>query len=260
MSRGVVLVTGASSGIGAEFARQLGAEGLDLVLVARRADRLEALRGEIAGKFGVRCHLIVCDLSRAESPRQVFDETEALGLEVDWLINNAGFGTDGPFSSLRLEREIEQIQLNVTTPVLLAHLYLSGMVARKRGKIINLGSVGAFVPTPYMATYSGTKAFILSFSEALACELSGTGVAVLVLCPGATKTEFHEVAGASGTLPEFSFMSAEAVVRQAIAAARSGKHTFVPGWMNKAVVASTRFTPRRVLAQMAGAMFHPKAG
>jgi uncharacterized protein len=259
MPRGVALVTGASSGIGAEFARQLGAEGQDLVLIARRAERLEALRGEITRESGVRCHLIVRDLSRAESPREVFDETQALGLEIDWLINNAGFGTDGSFSSLPLEREIEQIQLNVATPVLLTHLYLPGMVARKRGKIINLGSVGSFVPTPYMATYSGTKAFILSFSEALASELSGTGVAVLVLCPGATKTEFQEVAGVSGKLPAFSFMSAAAVVRQAIAAAKSGKRTFVPGWMNKAVVASTRFTPRRVVALMAGSMFHPKA-
>lgn len=258
MPKGVALVTGASSGIGAEFARQLGAEGLDLVLVARRVDRLEALRGEIAKKSGVRCHVIARDLSRAEAPREVFDETESLGLEVDWLINNAGFGTDGSFSSLPLDREIEQIQLNVAAPVLLTHLYLPGMVARKRGKVINLGSVGSFVPTPYMATYSGTKAFILSFSEALAAELLATGVAVLVLCPGATKTEFQEVAGVSGNVPEFTFMNADAVVRQAIAAAKRGKRTLVPGWMNKALVASTRFTPRRVLVQVAGSMFHPK--
>lgn len=257
MPRTAALVTGASSGIGAEFARQLGAENLDLVLIARRADRLEALAAEIGQKAGVSCHLIARDLSRPEAPRQVFEQTELLGLQIDWLINNAGFGTDGYFATLPLEREMEQIQLNVTTLMSLTHLYLSGMLARKQGKIVNVGSVGAFVPTPYMATYSGTKAFVLSFSEALASELAGTGVSLLVLCPGATKTEFQDVAGVSGKLPAFSFMSAESVAQQAIAAAKRGERLFVPGWMNKAAVVSTRFTPRRILARMAGAMFHP---
>lgn len=258
MSNGAALVTGASSGIGAEFARQLGAAGLDLVLVARRAERLEALRASIAQTSGVRCHVIVRDLSRMEAAQALFDETSSLGLEIEWLINNAGFGTDGFFPLLPLERELGQIQLNVTTLTSLTHWYLPGMIARKRGRVINVASVGAFVPTPYMATYSGTKAFVLSFSFALASELSGTGVSVLVLCPGATRTEFHEVAGVTGKLPEFSFMSAKEVVRQGIAASRRGSHSLVPGWINKATVASTRFTPRSLLSYMAGAMFHPR--
>lgn len=260
MSRQVALVTGASSGMGAEFARQLAADGLDLVLVARRADRLEALRREIESRSGVQCHVIAKDLSRPEAPREVFDETTALGLSIDWLVNNAGFGTDGHFAKLALDRELEQIQVNVTTLAVLTHLYLTGMMARKRGTIINMGSVGSFVSTPFMATYSGTKAFVLSFSEALASEVAGAGVNVLTLCPGATRTEFHEVARVTGHLPDFTFMNAEAVVRQAIAAAKDGRRLLVPGWMNKAAVASLRLMPRRAVAWMSGTLFHPKSG
>jgi uncharacterized protein len=258
MAREVALVTGASSGLGAEFARQLGAQGFELVLVARRADRLEKLSSEITAQSGVRCHVIGRDLSRPEAARELFAETTALGLQVDWLVNNAGFGTDGFFPKLPLDREIEQIQVNVTTLVALTHLYLAGMLDRKRGKIINVASVGAFVPTPYMATYSATKAFVLSFSEALASEVSPAGVVVLALCPGATKTEFHDVAGAAGKLPEFAFTGPGVVVQGALAAARRGKHTLVPGFLNKMTVASTRFTPRRVLLMMAGSMFQPQ--
>jgi len=259
MANGVALITGASSGIGAEFARQLAAEKMDLVLVARRADRLAELGGAIEKSAGVRCHVIAKDLSRGEAPAEVFQETERLGLAVDWLVNNAGFGTNGEFASLPLAREIEEIQLNVIALVALSRLYLPGMLGRGRGQIVNLGSVGSFVPTPYMATYSATKAFILSFSEALATELSRKGVRVLALCPGATKTEFQEVAGVSESVPEFTYMTSAAVVRQAITAAKAGKRTLVPGWMNKVMIGSTRFTPRSVLAQMAGSMFTPKS-
>ena len=259
MSQGTALVTGASSGIGAEFARQLAAEGMDQVLVARRADRLATLGDELGKKFSVRCHTIASDLSQPEAAQRIFAETESKGLKVDWLVNNAGFGTNGEFATLPLEREMEEIHLNIGALVALARLYLPGMVERKRGQIVNLGSVGSFVPTPYMATYSATKAFILSFSEAIATEVARKGVGVLALCPGATKTEFQEVAGVSESVPEFTFMSAEAVVRQAIAAAKSGKHTLVPGWMNKVMIGSTRLTPRRVMARVAGSMFAPKS-
>jgi hypothetical protein len=259
MAQGTALVTGASSGIGAEFARQLAASGMDVVLVARRADRLEQQRAELEQQHKVRCTTIVKDLSQSGAAEQVFAETEGKGLKVDWLVNNAGFGTNGFFAELPLEREIEEIDLNIGALVALARLYLPGMLARGRGQIINLGSVGSFVPTPYMATYSATKAFILSFSEAIANEVSGKGVGVLALCPGATKTEFQAVAGVSENVPEFSYMTSEAVVRQAIAAAKSGKRTLVPGWMNKIMIGSTRLTPRTVLVNMAGSMFAPKA-
>src|SRR5207237_1364435 len=179
-----------------------------------------------------------------------FAETEGKGITVDWLVNNAGFGTNGRFAELPLEREIEEINLNIGALVALARVYLPGMVARGRGQIVNLGSVGSFVPTPYMATYSATKAFILSFSEAIAAEVSGKGVGVLALCPGATKTEFQQVAGVSENVPEFTYMTAEAVVRQAIAAAKSGKRTLVPGWMNKIMIGSTRLAPRTMMANV----------
>lgn len=258
MADGTALITGASSGIGAEFARQLAREGLNLVVVARRADRLEKLRGEIESRASVRCRVIAADLSRPEAPREVWQEVQIQGIEIDWLVNNAGFGTRGFFANLPLERELEEIHLNIAALVALTRLCLPGMVERRRGHIINLGSIGSFVSTPYMATYSATKAFVLSFSEALAAELTGKGIDVLALCPGATKTEFHEVAGVSKNVPQFTYMSAEAVVRQAVAAAKSGKHTFVPGWMNKILIGSTRLTPRRVLARLAGSIFAPK--
>jgi len=258
MAQRSALVTGASSGIGAEFARQLAAEGMDVVLVARRADRLEQQRAEIEKQHKVRATAIAKDLSQSDAPAAVFAETESKGIAVDWLVNNAGFGTNGRFAELPLEREMEEINLNIGALVSLARLYLPGMVERGRGQIVNLGSVGSFVPTPYMATYSATKAFILSFSEAIASEVAGKGVGVLALCPGATKTEFQEVAGVSENVPEFTYMSAQAVVRQAIAAAKSGKRTLVPGWMNKIMIGSTRITPRKMMANVAGSMFAPK--
>ena len=144
------------------------------------------------------------------------------------------------------------------TLVALTRLCLPGMLERRAGHIVNLGSVGSWVPTPYMATYSATKAFVLSFSEALAIELAGTGIQVLALCPGATKTEFQQVAGLSEKVPKFTYMTAQAVVRQAIAAAKSGKRTFVPGGINKMLVGFTRLAPRRIVARMAGSMFKPK--
>ncbi len=258
MANETALVTGASAGLGAEFARQLGAEKMDLVLVARRVDRLEQLKSEIEKAHGVRCRIIATDASRLEAPAEIFRETESAGLAIDWLVNNAGFGTNGRFSELPLEREIEEIRLNVATLVALSRLYLPGMVARKRGRIINLGSVGSFIPTPYMATYTATKAFVLSFSEALATEVEGTGVSVLALCPGATKTEFQEVAGVTENVPEFSYMTAEEVVRQAIASAKAGRRILVPGLMNKVVPVTTRLVPRSVITKLAGSMFAPK--
>ena len=258
MAQGTALVTGASSGIGADFAHQLAAEGLDVVLVARRADRLEQQRAEIESRYKVRCTTLAKDLSQPGAAAAVFAETEAKGMTIDWLINNAGFGTNGRFTELPLEREIEEINLNITALVALARLYLPGMVARGRGYVVNLGSVGSFVPTPYMAVYSATKAFILSFSEAISAEVSGKGVKVLALCPGATKTEFQQVAGVSENVPEFTYMTSEAVVRQAIAAVKSGKRTLVPGWMNKIMIGSMRVTPRSLASSMAGTMFAPK--
>ncbi len=258
MAASIALITGASSGIGAEFARQLAPECSDLVLVARRRERLDALAGDLEKEFQVRPHVIAKDLSREGASAEVFAETGKRGLEIDWLINNAGFGTCGPFAELPLDRELEEIGLNISNLVALCHLYLPGMTSRGRGHIVNLGSVGSFVPVPYMATYGATKAFVLSFSEALATAVAKKGVRVLALCPGATRTEFQEVAGVSDHVPEMSYMSADDVVRLAIAAARQGKRALVPGIMNKASAGAARFLPRSVAAGISGAMFQPK--
>jgi short-subunit dehydrogenase len=259
MSDTLALVTGASSGIGAEFARQLAGEKIDLVLVARRADRLEELAAELETSAGIQCHVILRDLSQSGAAEELFAATERQGWVIEWLVNNAGFGTNGFFENLPLERELEEIRLNVESVVALSRLYLPGMLSRRRGRIVNLGSIGSFLPVPYMATYGATKAFVLSFSEALANELAGTGVGVLAVCPGATRTEFQQVAGVDENVPDFSYMSAEAVVRGAIMAAKAGRRLYVPGWMNKVSFASMKITPRRVTARVAATLFHPKS-
>jgi hypothetical protein len=262
MAAEVALVTGASSGIGEAFARQLAAKGKALVLVARRGDRLEALAGEIRNASGVDVRVIAKDLSLPNSRRDLFEETERLGLAVAWLVNNAGFGTCGTFAGLPLDREIEEIRLNVEALAELSHRYLPGMIARRHGVIVNLGSTGSFVPVPYMATYAATKAFVLSFSEALAAEVSSSGVQVLALCPGATRTEFQAVAGvrhATDRLPGLAFMTADEVVAQAIKAAEAGRRTLVPGILNALTVESVRLMPRRIVTAVTGGIFQPRS-
>lgn len=250
------LITGASSGLGEQFALLLAKEKFDLVLVARREDRLKAV-AESAGKLGAgKVKIIVADLSGYESAAGLHQEITRDRVEVDYLVNNAGFGTRGRFESLPIEREIQEIELNVTALVALTRLFLPAMVARRSGTIINVSSVGGFTPVPFMATYGATKAFVLSFSEALAEELRATGVTVMALCPGATRTEFQKVANVEeAKMPSFAFMSAETVVAQAIAAAKRGKSVYVNGPMNLLMVESTRVAPRRLIAKIAGSMF-----
>jgi short-subunit dehydrogenase len=250
------LITGASSGLGEQFALLLAKEKYDLVLVARREDRLKAV-AESAGKLGAgKVKIIVADLSGYESAASLHKEITRDHIEIDYLVNNAGFGTRGRFESLPIEREIQEIELNVTALVALTRLFLPAMVARRSGTIINVSSVGGFTPVPFMATYGATKAFVLSFSEALAEELRGTGVTVMALCPGATRTEFQKVANVEeAKMPSFAFMSAETVVAQAIAAAKRGKSVLVNGPINLLMVESTRIAPRKLVTKIAGSMF-----
>jgi uncharacterized protein len=250
------LITGASSGLGREFALQLAREKFGLVLVARREDKLSAV-AESARKLGApAATVIAANLAQTGSAAQVHRKVTEAGIEIDWLINNAGFGTNGRFDRLPLERELEQINLNVTALVALTRMFLPAMIERRRGNIINVASTGAFQAVPWMATYGATKAFVLSFSEALACELRGTGVSVLALCPGPTRTEFQAVANVDETkIPSLSFMDSATVVAQAIAAARRGKSLRINGLMNFVLAEATRIAPRSLTARIAGAMF-----
>jgi len=253
VAQSVVVVTGASSGIGEALARRLARDRHDLVLTARRIDRLEQLARELAAAHGIQATAIAADLARPDGPPTLVAELERRGLEVDWLVNNAGFGTAGRFDRLPLDRELEEIRLNVKAPVALTGRLLPGMVARGRGVVMNVASVAGFGPMPYTATYAATKAFLLSFSEALAVELSGTGVRVVCVCPGSTRTEFQEKAKIDASVvPSFAWMSAEQVADQAVrASGRSG--VLVNGTMNSLTTVFMRLAPRRLVARVAAA-------
>jgi hypothetical protein len=257
MAEYVALVTGASSGIGAALARRLARDGRNLVLVARRADRLETLAHELE-KAGVRAHVIAKDLLRPGAARELFDELGRRGLVVDWLVNNAGFGMNGPFHRLPVERELDVIGLNVQVPVELTGLYLPGMVERKRGVVMNVASLGGFAPGPDMATYCATKSFVISFSEAIAEELRGTGVEVLCVCPGFTRTEFQDKADVDVSgLPGFVWMSAEEVADQAVRGVGHGP-VLVNGVMNSVMARVTRIVPHGMLNRLVANMMKPK--
>ena len=249
------LVTGASSGIGLEFAKLLAREGHDLVLVARRREALEELARELAVKHGVAVRVIAKDLAVPDSAAEISGELQAERI-VDILVNNAGLGLHGRFWETDLDRQIETIRVNVEALTALTGRFLPGMVARGRGRIVNLASTAAFQPGPYMAVYYATKAYVLSFSEALAQELSDTEVSVTALCPGPTVTEFQAAAGLEDT---FLFkgpmrMDAAKVARLGWAAAKRGKRVVIPGLANKLLKETVRFSPRRLVLAVAGRM------
>jgi short-subunit dehydrogenase len=242
------LVTGASAGIGRELARLAAIDGHDLVLVARRRERLEELASELGVAHGVAVTVIAADLSDRDAPADIAGRLRAAGTPVDVLINNAGFGSCGPFSEADLEREMAMIDLNVRAVMQLTHLFLPEMLARKRGRILNLASIAGFVPGPYMATYYASKAFVLSFTEALAAELRGTGVTVTASCPGPTSTEFGAVARSDDTnLFRRGAADATLVARHAYRAMMAGKVVAIPGFMNKLTAQCTRLAPRALL-------------
>ena len=249
MGKPVVVVTGASSGIGEALARRIARDRRDVVLVARRADRLEALAKELAGAHGVEATAIPCDLMQTNGPSSLADEIGRRGLEVDWLVNNAGFGTAGPFHALPVERELDEIHLNVTALVALTGLFLPGMVQRGRGAVVNVASIAGLAPMGGTATYAATKSFVIAFSEAIAVELQGTGVHVLCICPGFTRTEFQDkMHFDAGFVPSFAWMTSEAVADETVAAV--GKRTvLVNGLMNRVTAMALRFVPRSLIAK-----------
>jgi uncharacterized protein len=249
MSRPVTLITGASAGLGVEFARACAKQGEELVLTARRRDRLEALAQELGG----RVHVIAADLSRREAPAALLTEVEALGLTVDTLINNAGFGGGGRVAAQTPERQLEMIDLNVRALTELARRVLPPMLERGRGAILNVASTAAFQPGPGSAVYFATKAFVLSLSDALHEELKGTGIKVSALCPGPTATEFGVAAGYTGAqLRRFS-ADARGVVEAGLAGLDRNLAVVVPGLANKATAQAHRFLPRAVIRKIVAA-------
>jgi short-subunit dehydrogenase len=246
--RQTALVTGASTGIGCEFARIFAADRYDVVLTARDGDRLNQLKNELEGLHGIEARVIVKDLSDPAAPTEIFEELEN-EVQVDALVNNAGFGGFGFFNDTDTEHQLRMIQVNVTALTHLTKLFLEGMVARGDGKILNVASTAAFQPGPLHAVYYATKAYVLSFSEAIHNELSGTGVTVTAFCPGPTETEFFERAGGKRSKLFRRSMSMNAAVAAAIGyrGMREGKTIVIPSFRNKFLAFSTRLMPRRVV-------------
>jgi short-subunit dehydrogenase len=244
-SKKTALVTGASSGIGLELARLFAADGHDVVLVARRKPELEALAARLVSERAVAAHVIPEDLADASAPERLVAELGRRGLEIEFLVNNAGFGARSPFVELELRRQLDMVQVNVATLVHLTRLLLPAMIARKSGRILNLGSTAGFQPGPGMAVYYATKAFVNSFTEALAFELRGTGVTATLSCPGATATEFGQVANSGKSrLFKMGAMGAEPVAAAAYRAMMSGRGTLIHGAKNKVAIHGQRFIPR----------------
>lgn len=247
------LITGASGGIGEAFARKLAAQGENLVLVARSAEKLVEIGNELGRAHNTVAQHIAIDLSERDAPQTLFDETARRGLEIELLINNAGVGLFGEFASRGLERELRMIDLNVSALVALTYLYLKPMRERGRGAIVNVASTAAFQPVPYMTTYAATKAFVLSFSEALREEIREQGVKVMALCPGPTETNFFVAAGSDqGSPPMRIVQSPEEVVETALRALKSGKSHVVSGWSNYIMTSLGKFAPRSLVVRAAG--------
>jgi short-subunit dehydrogenase len=246
------LVTGASSGLGLELARLFAADGHDLVLVARRKQRLDEIARELGDKHGVTSLVVAVDLTEPTAPQTIFEATDRAGTAVEFLVNNAGFGTNGRLSELPLSRELDQVQVNVTALLHLTRLFLPAMIRRGSGRILNIGSTAGFQPGPFMATYYATKAFVNSFTEALSVELEGTGVTATLSCPGATATEFAETAGNDGSrLFKLGAASAASVARHAYDAMHAGQTVAVHGFKNKLGIQMLRVSPRATVRSIA---------
>jgi short-subunit dehydrogenase len=246
------LITGASAGLGTEFAWLFAEAGHDVVLVARRREKLDALAEKIQAKHKVTATVLVADLTDPAAPKNIFAALEEKKIAIEFLVNNAGFATSGHFASIDLKRELEMIQVNVTALVDLTSRFLPAMIARKSGRILNIGSSAGFQPGPGMAGYYATKAYVNSFTEALAFELRGTGVTATVSCPGATATEFADVANVgSSDLFATGAMGAREVAEHGFHAMMNADAIAVVGFKNKLAVQSLRFVPRALIVWIA---------
>src|SRR3954463_10199027 len=243
----ISLVTGASSGIGAEIAKELASRGHALALVARREERLRTLATELSSDHGVATEVIAADLGEPAGRERVADQLRSHGRAVEVLVNNAGFGHQADFATSPRERMVEMVRLNVEAVVDLTSRFMGPMVDRGRGSVINIASTAAFQPLPGSAVYAATKSFVLSFSEAIRTELRGTGVTVTAVCPGPVKTEFTEVAGFGGVedrTPSAVWMSAEDIAKHAVDVAAADRRVVVPGMLNRASALAGQHSPR----------------
>ena len=247
------LITGASSGIGEAFARKLAARGRNVLLVARSEDKLITLCSELGRSSSIRAQYVALDLSLPESPAQLFEEVEKRGLVIQMLINNAGFGSFGEFTKQDLARELNMIDLNIKALVELTYRFLIPMRKRGQGTIINVASTAAFQPIPFMTTYAATKAFVLSFSEALWEENRQHGIHVMALCPGVTETNFFEAAHGAKP-PARVAQTPEDVVETALRGLNRRRSHIVSGWSNFLLTEAERFLPRSIVVRTAGKM------
>jgi short-subunit dehydrogenase len=249
------LVTGASAGIGMALAQELAAGGTHLVLTARRKDRLEELAHSLASKNKVRAEVFVADLAEPSAPEKIFAFTKEKAIEIELLINNAGFGQYGEVPAVETKRLLDMVQVNCSAVVHLTRLYLPEMVARRRGDVLILASTASFQAVPYISTYAATKAFDLLFAEGLAEEMKPYGIRVCALCPGSTQSEFHAVSGQEKFMRKAE--TAEKVARTGLKALAAGKSYVISGFGNYLGAHGERLVPRRLVTRIAAGMLKP---
>lgn len=253
-SNSYAIVTGASGGIGFELAKLLAKDNYNLILIARNIEKLNEIKAELENEFSISVITIKKDLSVSTSSKELFDEIKTKNLNVSILINNAGFGDFGAFAECDLDKQLRMMQLNIVSLTELTRLFLPDFINQKEGKILNIASVAAFMPGPMMSVYYATKAYVLSFTEAISNELKGSGVSVTALCPGPTKTKFFDAAEVEN--PKFmqllKMADSSSVAKYGYQSLKKGKVVAIPGFMNKLIVCLVRFTPRSVLRYLNG--------
>ncbi|MFQ3320163.1 MAG: short-subunit dehydrogenase [Natronomonas sp.] len=249
---GTALVTGASAGIGRALTEEFAAHDHDVVLVARREEKLRVAADEVEAEYDVDTHIVTKDLASREAPHELYEETQERGIEVDVLVNNVGIGTQGAFVENDLDRELDQMQLNMVTPTQLTHLYGGDMAERGSGGVLNVASTGAWFPGPFMAVYYASKAYMKSFSEAISEELRSEGVSVTVLCPGPVETEFQSRASMTDTpLGSGQMQDVEMVAEEGYEGLQAGKPVVVTGWKYKLLTKLSNVLPNRLTTQSA---------